>query len=86
MATRDTNHLQGRKTQHEAAWIFIGAMQGKTDIALKYMKQRRYREVARYLEEMKELSDKFDALPMNVLQGMGSPSQQSGGLPAGDKD
>jgi hypothetical protein len=79
--------MHGRKTQQEAVWLFVGSMQGKADTASKLMKQRRYREVARCIDEMKALSEKFDSLPMS-LHGTPPPviHPQSGGLPAGDKD
>lgn len=74
--------LDGRESQENAVWIYTGKLQGKTSIALKYMKQRRYREVRRYLEEIEELTRQFDSLPMSRITN----HHQTGGLPAGDKD
>jgi len=74
--------LQGRNSQENAAWIYMGALQGKSEAALRCMKQRRYREVRRCLEEIEELTRQFDALPMSRI----TDHKQTGGLPAGDKD
>jgi len=72
----------------QEAWAnYTGAIESKSEIALYYLKQRRYREARRYLEESASLTAWFDSLPNSAYELHSvSPTISAGGLPSGDKD
>lgn len=72
------------KTKGDAIWQYVGIMERHAEEAYRLLRQGRQRETRKQLSIMQGLIYKFNSLPWHEPS---SPHHnQSGGLPAGDKD